>query len=789
MTMKEFKHLSASSLEEACTASSSENVRVIAGGTDLLGTLKDKVHTAVPELIVDLKTISGLDSIKATDKSVKIGALTSLSQIAGHETIRANYPVLAEAARSVASPQIRNMGTLGGNLCQETRCWYYRAPDDQFHCLRKGGTKCGALVGDNRYHSIFGGARVASPACTSACPGHVKIAAYLSQVQSGDLMKAAKILLQNNPIPAMTGRVCPHTCESACNRGGFDESVSIRNIERFVGDYILDHSSELMKPPKSQTRKSVAIIGSGPAGLSAAYYLRLAGHQVTVFDRMAHAGGMLAYTIPSYRLPKDIVQKQVSVLAEMGIRFKLETEIDKKDFKALRKKFDCLFLATGAWHQKTLPIHQSELLSSGMEFLAKIQIMGPAKLRTDKVLVIGGGNVAMDVAISAKRLGIKHVTIACLESRQEMAAFPEEIAQAVEEGVQIQCSWGPKQILQRDGKVTGMEFVRCTSVFDVNGTFRPTFDSDQRSKLDADQIILAIGQGTELEYLDKSVRTERGLILADRETGATSVDGIFAAGDAVSGPATVVEAIATGRKAALAMDAYLRQKQKKEDEKTHATVTDLLVMEASSQNHSNRSEAAEVTLSERKIDREDRSTLNAATIKDEASRCLNCSCVAVSPSDIAPALIALGAKIRTTKRVLAAEDFFGAVPLGSTVLEVGELIREVEIPSPESMARQAYYKFRIRNAIDFPIVSLAAVFGLRRDGKFGRVRLALGAVAPVPLRLETVEDFLEGKTPSEDVAAAAAEIAVQESQPLSKNSFKVQIVRALVTKAVLGEHR
>ena len=220
MTLRNFKHISASSLTEASEilAKGRGKASAIAGGTDLLGVLKDKIHAESPELVVDLKTIPNLSYVKTGKKGLRIGALTTLTDICKNETVRKNYALLAEAARSVASLEIRNMGTLGGNICQEPRCWYYRSPEDMFHCLRKGGSKCAALLGENRYHSIFGSVRVGVPACTQTCPGNIEIPAYMDHVRKGDLKAAALIILENNPIPAITGRICPHLCESKCNR-------------------------------------------------------------------------------------------------------------------------------------------------------------------------------------------------------------------------------------------------------------------------------------------------------------------------------------------------------------------------------------------------------------------------------------------------------------------------------------------------------------------------------------------------------------------------------------------
>ncbi len=505
MTLPPFAHVTVGSLEEAAVALGGEKARVIAGGTDLLGTLKDRVHPEHPRLLIDIKQCFGASHVTQDETSVRIGALTTLSEVADHELVNAKIPLLAQAARAVGSPQIRNMATVGGNICQEPRCWYYRAPDNAFHCLRKGGTKCGALLGDNRYHSIFGAVRLSAPPCGGSCPAHIDIPAYLELIREGDWRAAARLVLERNPMPAVTGRVCPHFCEMSCNRCELDGAVSTRAIERHLGDQVLEDMSTFFKSPQVLTDKRVAVVGSGPAGLAAAYYLRRAGHGVTVFDAMREAGGMLTYSIPAYRLPKAVVQRQIEALGQMGIEFVLGTSIEKDSLAGLNSDFDSTFLATGAWHDKSLRIEGSELLKSGLEFLTG--------LRTDRrppgeqVLVIGGGGVAIDVAMSALRLGAKRVTMACLESRETMPAVPEEIAQALEEGVGLLPSWGPQRVLTTQGKVSGMELVRCTSVFDAGGRFNPSFDVDTTMTVDADCVLLAIGQVPDLRFADGLLET------------------------------------------------------------------------------------------------------------------------------------------------------------------------------------------------------------------------------------------------------------------------------------------
>jgi NADPH-dependent glutamate synthase beta subunit-like oxidoreductase len=782
MALRPFEHVAVTSLEEALAVAAvhGPQAALVAGGTDLLGILKDEVRPQYPKLLIDLKPIAGLAYLREEARGLKVGALTKLSTLAKDRVVKERYPLLAEAARAVGSPQIRNMGTLGGNLCQEPRCWYYRAPENRFHCLRKGGERCGALLGDNRFHSIFGAARVGKPACAASCPAQVDIPAYLAQIRAKDLAAAARIVLERNPMPAVTGRVCPHFCELHCNRGDFDQAVSVRAIERQVGDFVLENAARFFKPPRRETRKKVAVVGAGPAGLAAAYYLRQAGHRVTVFDREPEAGGMLRYGIPAYRLPKEVVRALTSAYESTGIEFCLGARVGRGQLslRALRRDFDAVFLATGAWKEKELRLEREELLRPGLAFLTAIQ-RGRREVPGQRVLVIGGGNVAVDVAVSALRLGAREVTMACLEAREAMPAFPEDIEGAVREGVKLLPAWGPHRVLEENGKVTGMELVRCTSVFDAQGRFNPSFDPGVKKTVLADQVLLAIGQAADLAYVGRTLKIERGLLAVEAETQATSLEGVFAGGDVTTGPASVVAALAAGRRAALAIDAYLGGR------KARASAPNpLYALHADSFQKSSRVALPERALSERTIDAEDVATLDARAVEIEASRCLHCGCVAVNASDLAPALIALGATIKTTKRTVDAESFFAAGPLSTTVLEPGELVTAVQIPAPDPQSRQRYLKFRIRKSIDFPIVSVASVLAMDQ-GTIRSARIVLGAVAPVPLRAREVEAYLIGRAPTEETAEVAASIAVRGASPLAKNGYKAQIVRALVRRAIL----
>ncbi len=781
MTLPLFDHVAVNSLEEAASLLGEQKARVIAGGTDLLGTLKDRVHPDHPRLLIDIKESAATSHVTLKDASIRIGALTTLSDVADHELVNAKIPLLAQAARAVASPQIRNMATVGGNICQEPRCWYYRAPDNAFFCLRKGGTQCAALLGDDRYHSIFGGGRPTAPPCAGNCPAHIDIPTYLELIREGDWQTAARLVLERNPMPAVTGRICPHFCETNCNRCELDQAVSTRAIERRLGDLVLEEMSTFFELPEASTNKRVAIVGSGPAGLAAAYYLRKAGHAVTLFDTMSEAGGMLTHSIPSYRLPRVVVQKQVEALRHMGVEFVLGTTIEKDSFLELNGDFDSTLLATGAWRDKSLGIERAEYLQSGLEFLIGLQT--GQRPPGEQVVVIGGGGVAIDVAVSARRLGAKRVTMACLESRETMPAVPEEIAQALEEGVELLTSWGPQRVLTAGGKVSGLELVRCTSVLDVEGRFNPSFDHDTTRTIDADCVLLAIGQEPELRFAEGLLQTD-GRRIVVTEPGTTSLPGVFAAGDAVTGPASVIEAVAAGRRAATAIDRYLGGATAVSGNGHRVEPSPLSKIRAEALSPILRAPVVTAALSARDIETEDVGTLDLASVQQEANRCLNCACVAVNVSDLAPALVALDAKVRTTKRVIEAEKFFAVATASTTVLDSDELVTELEIPLPQEASVQRYRKFRIRGSIDFAIIGVASVLSLG-DDKIRKAAIVLGAVAPVPIRATEVERFLVGREPDIETAEAAGVIAVRAATPLTKNVFKAQIVRALLREAIL----
>lgn len=781
MISSTFEHASASSLAEAkeIVEAAEGSVALVAGGTDLLGTLKDHVHPAYPDVLLDIKPIPDLAEIVVDDEGLKVGALTTLTEVAEDLRVSAAWPLLAEAAQTVATPQIRNMATVGGNICQEPRCWYYRTPENAFYCLRKGGAICGALLGDNRYHSVFGAMRAGLQGCTQMCPAGVPIPLYMEKVRAGETEAAVSLILERNPMPAVTGRVCPHDCQTGCSRLDHDQPVATHAVERSLGDRALDEADRFYAAPATGTGKKVAVIGAGPAGLAAAFYLRKAGHAVTVYDREAEPGGMLRYSIPAYRLPKDVLARQVEAYRQMGVVFLPNVELGRDVIlQDLRDEYDAVFVATGGWQQYRLGLENEELLGSGLDFLKDVAT-GGRELPAGNVLVIGGGSVAVDVAVMARRLGAAKVTMACLEARHVMPAIPEDIDQALEEGIELLPAWGPHRVLAEGGKLKGMELVRCTSVFDREGRFSPSFDPAAKTVVEADAVLVAIGQGPDLSWVGDALQTAAGRLVADPGRQMTSQPGVYAGGDVVTGASTVIAALAAGRRAAAAIAAELGAAAAA-DEIEPAYQMNMAALSAD-----DRAQVPMTPASDRTIDREDVATVALATSEHEAQRCLNCGCVAVNASDLAPALMALDATIVTSERTVPAAEFFAVGVGATTVLAPGEVVVRVDVPTPRTDSVQAYRKFRVRNSMDFPIAGVATVFALDR-GAFGQARVALGAVAPLPLRATAVEEFLIGKSPTEEVAEAAAALAVECAEPLAMNAFKVQLVRALVKEAILA---
>ncbi len=404
------------------------------------------------------------------------------------------------------------------------------------------------------------------PLCVSACPAGIDIPGYLRFIAQGKMDAACKLIIEKAPFPGILGRVCTHPCETACKRGEVNQPVSICAAKRYAADKAGD-LSDWMSDTAPDSGHKVAVIGAGPAGLSAAFYLRKKGHPVTIFEARPKAGGMMRYGIPFYRLPEEVLDQEIDLILSSGIELKPNQKlgVDYEIEQLKNDGFQAVFIAVGAQLSRRIELEGSDLADVhwGVEFLAAAAEGEDVPVK-DRVVVIGGGNVAVDVALTAIRLGALKVTLACLESEAEMPANPWEIEQAREEGVEMLYSWGPDQIVTNDGKVSGLELVRCTSVFDDQGNFCPYFD-DAKTTVEVDQVILAIGQASETAFcqdfcfLDdqQSLPVEKGLIAKKKDTQETDMKGVFAGGDAANGPATVIEAIAAGRRAAISIDKYL----------------------------------------------------------------------------------------------------------------------------------------------------------------------------------------------------------------------------------------
>jgi len=407
--------------------------------------------------------------------------------------------------------------------------------------------------------------------CKASCPAGVNAQGYVALIAAGKIREAYDLVRERCPLPAVCGRVCQHPCQDKCNRLEIDEAVNVRDLKRFAADYVHAHRDELKetpRPPVAPQKEKVAIVGGGPAGLTAAQDLALKGYGVTIFEAMPALGGMLRYGIPRYRLPDDVLDREIRDVLDLGIEARTAARVDNPQ-KLLKARpgpdggageFDAVFVALGAWVSRNLGVPGEEAAGvlAGLKFLREVNAGARPAIGPD-VLVIGGGDVAMDAARCARRLpGVRSVHLACLEKREEMPAHSWEADEALQEGVEFHCGLGPTKFLTAGGKVTGVALRQCTRIFDANRRFAPQFDDSQISILAADTVIVTIGQGIDPSAMGALATARDGRIAVDEQTLATSVPGIFAGGDAVLGPASMVQAMAQGHLAAESIDAYLR---------------------------------------------------------------------------------------------------------------------------------------------------------------------------------------------------------------------------------------
>jgi NADPH-dependent glutamate synthase beta subunit-like oxidoreductase/NAD-dependent dihydropyrimidine dehydrogenase PreA subunit len=406
-----------------------------------------------------------------------------------------------------------------------------------------------------------------SSPCKAECPAHIGIQGYIKLAAEGKYTEALELIKHENPFPAVCGRVCPRYCESACTRGDIDDPIAIDDIKKFIAEQDLKMEHRYVPEIKHQYNKKIAVIGAGPSGLSCAYYLAVDGYKVTVFEKQKVLGGMLTLGIPAFRLEKDVVNAEIDVLRELGVEFKIGVEVGTDvSLKDLRGQgFKAFYVAIGAQAGRNLGMEGEDAkgVITGVDFLRRVGLNEEMKME-GSAIIIGGGNVAIDVARTATRMGASKVEMFCLESREKMPALEEEIEEAIAEDISINNSWGPKRILSLNGCVTGVEFKKCLSIFDENGKFSPKFDENETKIVNANNVLISVGQGMDWGNMLADSKVELSpnkTIKADPITLQTGESDIFAGGDAFTGPKFAIDAIATGKEGAISIHRFVQNGQ------------------------------------------------------------------------------------------------------------------------------------------------------------------------------------------------------------------------------------
>ena len=515
--------------------------------------------------------------------------------------------------------------------------------------------------------------------CKTACPAHIAVQGYLKLAKEGRYDDALALIKKDNPLPAVCGHVCNRRCEDACTRGTIDEAVAIDEVKRFLAERDLNAETRYIPKKTIPSLKGgfdekIAIIGAGPAGLSCAYYLALTGYKPTIFEKNEEPGGMLRYGIPSYKLEKDLLAAEIDVIRELGVEIRCGVEIGKDiTIEELREQgYKGFYVAIGCQRGRKPGItgENAKGTYAAVDFLREAGAKESFALEGD-VVVVGGGNVAIDAARISSRCVDAKISMFCLEQRENMPASKEEIAEALEEGIELNCGWGPKEVLEEDGKVAGVVFKKCIRVLDEQGRFSPEYDEEQTVTIPCKHVIFSVGQAIEwgnmLDNLDLKRRPNGGA-LADKLTYQTSEPDIFVGGDVYTGPRFAIDAIAAGREGAISLHRYVHE---------NCTLTigrnrrDFVELDK------NNISVESYDTSKRQIPAKADEKAQAATFRDlshslteeqvkaETSRCLSCGASVVDPNKC------IGCGVCTTKCVFDAIHLHREIP-GASVMRASE---------------------------------------------------------------------------------------------------------------------
>ena len=457
---------------------------------------------------------------------------------------------IRELGETLAEASLCGLGQACPKPALSTLKYFLKEYEDHIKEHRCAGAVCDAMV---------------ISACQHACPAGIDVPNYVAAIAEGDFEKSVEITRERNPFPAVCGRICIHPCEYKCRRGELDQPIAIRALKRLASDWYFKNIGPQRDPfPVTRTEK-IAVVGAGPAGLTCAYFLAKMGYQTTAFESQPVAGGMLGIAVPEFRLPRHVIEEEIEYIKNCGVEIRYNSPIDAKHTfnDLLNEGYSAVFIAAGAQASKSIGIpgeeEDLEGLYYGLEFLSQVRAGQEVPL-SGKTVIIGGGNVAVDVARTALRSGAQDAHIFCLEPRDEMPAWEQDVDEAIDEGIVINSEASPSRITHQDGRVTGIEFTHCVCVFDDEGCFNPTCDLEDTRFVDADNVIISIGQAADMSFLDADSQLERelwGTLVVDTNTLATNIPGVFAGGDFTTGPTFVIRAISSGRRAAIAINKYL----------------------------------------------------------------------------------------------------------------------------------------------------------------------------------------------------------------------------------------